>query len=435
MRIVLVTIEYPPQPFSSGIGSYTQAIAQGLAGRGHTVHVLTRGTDGDRVEAQDGVTVEYVVPARAELPERLHSTLAMIALGLRGISGEIRYRRRIARRLHALVERDGYELVETADHMGEAAWYDPGRHPAVPFVVRLHTPLCYSERIERNIPAWVTAVVASQERRQARHATHLTSPSGAMVDAFMDTLRLAGRPVHVNPNPPLVALRSSSPVPNPPGAPVVLFVGRLTGWKGVDTLMRAVPQVLRRFPEARFQLVGADTGPSHGYASHRAYLESLLPDDARPNVEFVGKVAPEAMEGFYRQATVCAFPSRFDVSPYTCLEAMNFGKAIIGSCRSGMREMLDGGAAGLLHRPPDAEDLADKIVQLLDDPDLRRRLGERAFDRARSALSAEAALDATEAFYEQAIDDLHGRAIRGRPSAAAIPLGGDQLADGRGTGP
>lgn len=409
LSVILTTIEYPPQSFSSGIGSYTKAIAEGLAARGHRVHVLTRGTDRNAIERQGDVSVEFVIPARAELPDNLKSTASMLALGVRGAAGELRYRRRLARRIHELVANDGFELVESADHMGEAAWYDPSRHPGVPYVVRLHTPMTYSEEAERIVPAWVGALAASQERRQVRHATHLSSPSAAMVPAFLKSLHATGRPVHVFPNPNLVGAGSAAPLSDPAGPPVVLFVGRLTGWKGVDTLARAVPQVLSRYPQARFQLVGSDPGAASGHASYRSHLESLLPASALGSVEFVGKVPHDELEGYYTRATVCVFPSRFDVQPYTCLEAMSYGKAIIGSSPSGMRDMLEEGAAGLLHDPPDVEDLASKLLTLLGDPELRRRLGARAFERVRTVFSTERALEATEEFYARAIDELRGQ--------------------------
>ncbi|HKI58135.1 MAG TPA: glycosyltransferase family 4 protein [Trueperaceae bacterium] len=416
LRIAIASIEYPTQPFSSGIGTYTQALAEGLVARGHRVHVLTRGAEGNTIERDGDLRVEYVVPARAELPERLSNSLSMAALGVRGLIGESRYRRRIAMRLHELVADEGYQLVEAADHMGEAAWYDPARHPGVPFVVRLHTPLACSERIERNVPPWVTAVAASQERRQVRRATHLTAPASATVAPMLEALRAIGRAVTVYPNPHASALRPSRPAPEPDGPPVVLFVGRLSGWKGADTLMRAVPEVLGHFPETRFVVAGADPGPSHGFDTYEAYLRSLLPPRAAGSVEFQGRVGHDLLAGHYRRATACVFPSRFEALGYACLEAMSFGKAIVGSAVGGMRELLDDGNAGLLHRPPDPADLARHIVALLGDPALRQRLGRRAFERARTRYSAERSLDAAEAFYAGAIDQL-------RPHATPVPRG------------
>lgn len=428
MRIVLTTIEYPPQPFSSGIGTYTKAVAEGLAERGHRVHVLTRGTGANAIEEHDRLTIEYVVPARAELPEKLTNSLSMAAFGLRGLVGEARYRRRVARRLHELVGEDGFELVEAADHMGEAAWFDPSGHPGVPFIVRLHTPMTYSERIERNVPPWVTAVVAAQERRQVRHATHLTCPAWAIVGPMLEALNAPGRPVTVYPNPNVAAMRPDRPVPDPEGPPVILFVGRLSGWKGVDTLMRAVPEVLRRHPDARFVLAGADSGPSHGHASYGAYLRSLLSPSARSSVEFLGKVEHDRLREHYRRATVCVFPSRFEVQGYTCLEAMGFGKAIVGSAVGGMRDLLDEGRAGLLHRPPDAEDLTRAILTLLGDAELRTRLGARAFERARTHFSAEHSLDAAEDFYARAIDELRPEPYAHRADAGRARHPGKRLA-------
>lgn len=426
MHIAIASIEYPPQPFSSGIGTYTKTIAEGLVERGHRVHVLTRGTDAHRIERAGRLSVEYLVPARAELPQQLDSSLGMVALGARGLAGEIRYRRRLAGRLHELVAEEGYELVEAADHMGEAAWFDAARHPGVPFVVRLHTPMCFSERIERNVPAWVTAVVASQERRQVRHATHLTCPAQALVGPMLQELHAPRRAVTVYPNPNRGVLRPSEPSPDPAGPPVILFVGRLTGWKGVDTLMRAVPEVLRAYPDARFLLAGADSGPAHGFASYKAYLRSLLPPGAEAGVEFLGKVGFDALAAHYHRATVCVFPSRFEVQGYTCLEAMSFGKAVIGSAVGGMRELLDDGRAGLLHQPPDPADLTAAILTLLGDPALRVRLGRRAFERARTHFSAERSLDAAEDFYARAIDGLRSDPAP-RSSDVAAPGGGRPL--------
>lgn len=407
MNIVLATIEYPPQPFSSGIGTYTKHVAEGLAGRGHRVHVLTRGTDADRTVRDGRLTIEYVTPTRPELPSNL-TTGAMLALGARELAGELTYRRKVAARLHALVTDEGYDLVEAADHLAEAAWFEPRRHPGVPFVVRLHTPMAYSERIERSAPGWVTALVTRLEHHQAAGATHLSCPAAAVVEPFCDALDLADREVEVYPNPSPLPLR-----PEPArgdGGRTVLFVGRLTGWKGADTLMRAVPEVLRRFPDTTFLLAGAETGPAHGHDSYQGYLRSLLPCEAQGSVRFLGKLRREELDRHYRDATVCVFPSRFEAQGYTCLEAMSFAKAIVGSAEGGMRELLDEGRAGLLHRPPDPADLADKIGTLLADPDLRAELGQRARERALTTFSFDHTLDAAEEFYERAIHEATARA-------------------------
>ncbi len=408
LRLALATIEYPPQAFSSGIGTYTRNLAEGLAERGHTVHVVSRGADRDAVETVGGVTIDYVTPARAELPEVL-DTRTMAAFALRGIAGEIVYRRKVAARLHRLVAQGGFQLVEAADHLGEAAWYDPDRHPGVPFVVRLHTPMAYSELIDRVAPRWVTAVASSMERRQAGRATHLTCPTSITVEPFLAALRLDGRHVSAYPNPNRIG--ASEPCPNPPGPPVVLFVGRLNAWKGADTLMRAAGEVLRDRPDARIELAGAVSGQAPSQDRYVAHLRSLIDPAVRERVEFLGRLDSAALVERYRRATVCVFPSRFENQSYTCLEAMSFGKAIVGSSEGGMRELLEDGAAGLLHDPPDPLDLARHIGRLLDDPGLRARLGLRAHQRANGTFDLERSLDAAEAFYRRAIASL-------RPSGA-----------------
>ncbi|MEJ2287886.1 MAG: glycosyltransferase, partial [Deinococcales bacterium] len=110
------------------------------------------------------------------------------------------------------------------------------------------------------------------------------------------------------------------------------------------------------------------------------------------------------------------FPSRFDNLPYDCLEAMSLGKAIVGSSQGGMVDLLDEGRAGLLHTPPDPEDLACRVAELLASPELRRRLGRAARTRATTAFAREASLDAAERFYRRAV------AERRRANASKRPV-------------
>ena len=402
LRLAFASIEYPPDLLSSGIGTYTKAVATQLARRGHRVLVVTRGyTEADSVTDEGGVTVYRLTPKRPDLPPDL-SAANLSRLAVSSLVGEWRYRRKVARTLHTLVEDEQLDLIEAADHIAEPIFYRPERHPHVPFVVRLHTPLAFSETVDQNIPELARRAVAVLERNFLKRATHLSAPSQNAAKAFLELFKLE-RPVAVFPNPTSYALPERSERAQPKGSQpsTVLFVGRVTRWKGVHLLMQAVPKVLQAVPEARFVIAGSAHVPTEGFPSTRAYLLSLVPTEHHSHITFLGHVPHAQLEQVYERATVCVFPSLFEAFGYTCLEAMGFGKAIVGSCSGGMADLL--GEAGKLFTPPDVDELTQHIITLLQDESLRAELGYRASKRVRTHYAAEVVMAQTEAFYRRAI--------------------------------
>jgi glycosyltransferase involved in cell wall biosynthesis len=405
LTVALQTLDYPPNEVASGIGTYTSALAELLASHGHLVHVISRSTTPvETTECNGPITVHRLGPPRREFPKSMN-TVTTLSFGMRILGDEYRYRRRFAQKLTELVEQQQIDLIEAADSGAEAAFYQPERHPHVPFVVRLHGPTALLERFDQNVPEPVRQLIGWYERRFLLKATHLTSPSRAAADLIRQEMSLGDRPIAVYPNPPLDvdSTRVKAPLAEEPN--LVLYVGRVTQAKGVTALVRAVPAVLEHCPSARFVFVGPDWPTSTGYGSTQDFLKQLLPRKYHHALSFEGYRPPLEVAQYYRRATLCVFPSRFEVFGYTCLEAMMHGKAIIGSSSGGMADLLEDGRAGLLYDPDGEEELSQQILKLLMDASLRRQLGERAQQRAREHYSAKATLKAVESFYLKAIQD------------------------------
>jgi glycogen synthase len=424
LTLALVTTDYPPDPVASGIGSYTRAAAEGLAARGHTVHVVSRrphGGDEDdepaRPSTPDGrVVVHRVGPPRLEIPLHLEPADLLLRVA-RGAASEHLFRRRVAARVRDLVEREGVELVESADTAAEMLFYRPSRHAGIPFVVRLHGPTAVWERFERNVAAYARLGIGWLERRQMARATHLTCPSATGAAVVRDELRLGRRRILVYPNPPPPPRWAADRCPNRAVDPdLVVFAGRVTRGKGVELLVRAFVELRERRPRTRLEVVGPDYPTATGFASTRAYLEHLLPPTDRPAVTFTGYLPPAGVADAFGRAAVCVFPSLFETFGYTCLEAMTMGKAIVASDRGGMADLLDHGRCGLLFTPPDAAGLAARLRTLLDDPARARDLGEAASDRAGSVYGHERVFDQAEGFYRQAIAEVAARGRGSTPS-------------------
>jgi rhamnosyl/mannosyltransferase len=168
-------------------------------------------------------------------------------------------------------------------------------------------------------------------------------------------------------------------VPGPaPGreAPVVLFVGRLVEYKGVDVLLRA----LAGLEHVRAVLVG--DGP------RRVALEELAADLGLGGgrVTFAGEVTDEQMARFYAACDLFVLPSvtRAEAFGVVQLEAMAAGKAVVStSVPTGVPWVNQHERTGLVVPPGDVPALRAAIRRLLADPDLRARMGREG--RARVA--------------------------------------------------
>jgi glycosyltransferase involved in cell wall biosynthesis len=404
LKIALISFDYPPDPKGTGIGTYTKYLAHYLTERGHFVHVITRGlSTQDETSSVGKLTLHRIGIPRPTVPMEINA-LEVSKLALSSIGNELRYRRRIAQKIEHLIQTENIQLIESAESFAESYFYQPQKHPHIPFIIKLHTPFAVGELFDKNLPEPLRHFVRSIERRLILKASHLTVPSYLPKKLFQKEMGLGNRPIRVLPNPPPLGL-TNKPESQEAEPPEVLFVGRVTAFKGVFVLAKAIPNILEQHPNARFIFVGSDNPNPKGGGSTIEALKASLPEKCTPNVTFTGHVKLEDVSQYYQRAAVCVFPSLFENFPYTCLEAMSYGKAIVGSSNGGMTDLLDNENCGLLYDPPDAQDLAQKIMRLLEDKPLRDSYGQKARQRALDHFCAEHVMDLTEEFYFQALKD------------------------------
>lgn len=158
----------------------------------------------------------------------------------------------------------------------------------------------------------------------------------------------------------------------------ILFVGRLEKRKGFRYLLRAFAYVKAAFPQARLLVVGAfdkdDKAPFVRYARRHRLRD----------VKFIGRVPAEEIPRYYRTAHVfCAPSTGFESFGIVLLEAMAAGVPIAASDIPGYRCVLTHGQEGLLVEPENERALAEAIIRLLRDSDLRQWMGQQGQAKAR----------------------------------------------------
>ena len=187
--------------------------------------------------------------------------------------------------------------------------------------------------------------------------------------------------------------------PDETRAPAIVWAGRIDPLKDVETLLRASASVLAAKPEARFRLFGSAPSGEEDYFARCVALHRQL-----------GLGGAVSFEGFasgttraFADADVVVLSSISEGFPYSTLEAMFCGRAVVATDVGGVAEQL--GRAGLLVRPRDPGALADAILRLLADRGLRVRLGRAARARAETQFTIARFRDAHARTYEALVTD------------------------------
>jgi glycosyltransferase involved in cell wall biosynthesis len=179
----------------------------------------------------------------------------------------------------------------------------------------------------------------------------------------------------------------------PAGAPVVGNVAALTAHKDQATLLAAAARALPRVPQARFVIAG------------RGELEEALRAQAmalgiRDAVVFAGFRTD--VDRLLPAFAVFCLSSRTEGLGTSLLDAMCYGRAVVATRAGGIAEAVEDGVTGRVVPPGDAEALAGALVELLEDPGRRERMGEAGRRRFLERFTADRMVEETLAVYAEA---------------------------------
>ncbi len=177
----------------------------------------------------------------------------------------------------------------------------------------------------------------------------------------------------------------------------VVVVAGLNNQKGHEYLFRSIPIVLRRIPNAKFILVG------DGHL--RSYLEDLASSLGITNaVTFMGFRSDVA--DIVRTSDLFVLPSIFEGMPLSVIEAMACSKAVVATNVDGTAELVADNVTGYLVAPRDTEQLAEKIIELLENTELRIQFGKAGKERAKKFFSADRMIQEYERLYKDLVENV-----------------------------
>jgi len=174
-----------------------------------------------------------------------------------------------------------------------------------------------------------------------------------------------------------------------PDAPLLLYVGRLGYEKRLDRLKN----VLDENPTARLVLVG--TGPAE------AELKQLFKDYP---VHFTGEIVGDELSKTYASVDIFTMPSDSETLGFVVMEAMASGVPVVGCAAGGVVDIIEPGNTGFLAiNKPDMIQFSKHVKNLIEDKDMRMRMGKQAHDWAQGYSWEAATTKLRNVYYRRAI--------------------------------
>jgi len=159
--------------------------------------------------------------------------------------------------------------------------------------------------------------------------------------------------------------------------PTILYVGRIRRYKSVDVIIRALPEILGKIPDAKLVIVGSGNN-----LQELNWLTLKL--GIAGSVLFTGFVSVEEKIDWMRRSHVIVNPSPKEGWGLTNIEANACGTPAVASNADGLRDSVKDGETGLLFPYGDHKMLADRVIRILKDEELRKRLTEKAIAWAKT---------------------------------------------------
>ncbi|PKM80618.1 MAG: DUF1957 domain-containing protein [Firmicutes bacterium HGW-Firmicutes-14] len=365
--VLMLSWEYPPKTVG-GLARHVYDLSRALAAQGEEVHVVTCHVPGAKpYELLDGVHVYRVHPVHMETHgfldwvERLN--MAMIDCA------------------HNLLKSHHFDLIHAHDWLVAQAGKVLKESYRVPLVSTIHaTEFGRNRGIHNETQRHINQIewgLTFESWKVICCSRYMAREIAQVFQLPADKIRIIANGVEVKNVIPRVVdpgFRSKYALPF---EKIVYFVGRLVPEKGVQVLIQAVPQIIKKFPNVKFVISGKGSYQEELYklaeqlgVNHKVYFTGFADDDTR-NMLFAC-------------SDLAVFPSLYEPFGIVALEAMATRVPVIVSETGGLSEVVEHGVDGLKVYPDDVNSLASAVLRILSEPGLAEKLSHSGWEKVNS---------------------------------------------------
>lgn len=406
LRVAFVSPEFVTESYhSGGLANYLGRVSVQLAATGHDVHVLIHSADREDPFEYQGVKVyPHRRGGRVQRVFRkvLRGRLANTALWL-DFSAQAY---RTLRKLHAQKPFDVLQFASSrACGLVSACFFR-----RVPSVTRISSYRPFWNRIAGVPRSFDERLLERMEGLQLKCSRGVFAPSAFLAAIVKEKEGLRAIDTVRTPffceTPELdeTEYRKLS------SSRYALFFGRLQMHKGPQVLALALPRILDEMPSFNMVFVGLD-GVSPEGGSMRDFVLGKVREDQRHRIIFVDQLRHAQLYPILQGAQLVILPSLIENIPNALLEAMSFGRTVVATDGVSFDEIIQDGVNGFLFPKGDSSALADKVLEIWDDPKRRNRIGAAAASTI-ADFAPESTVPELLAYYAARIDAMGHRSAK-----------------------
>ncbi|MDG6223387.1 MAG: glycosyltransferase family 4 protein [Candidatus Bathyarchaeota archaeon] len=373
-----VTPEY--FPISGGTGAYVFYLSHSLQQMGHHIHVVARDKQ-DSERTVNGIKVHYITGVGNALTRYW------------------KFARSASKKIKELDEEIGIDIIHA--NLPLVPNFAIPKDSAKAIVCAVHstwkgeaivTKRDNPKELNPNEKAMLrfNSVLRSYEKKLMNRSDALIAVSKYTVNELTDLYGISTEKIHViyngvdiqkfKPRPNKIELRQQFGLE--PDNKIVLFVGRLYHRKGLEPLLRSIPLVLKEFSNVTFAISGT------GFKEKEESLRNLAKElNIEKDVKFLGYVPDEKLPELYSASDIFVLPAIYENFPFAILEAQSTALPVISTNVGGIPEFLEDRKNGFVIEAGDEPELTQKLLTLLQNPDLAKKMGDLGREMIEQKLS------------------------------------------------
>jgi L-malate glycosyltransferase len=380
-HIAFLTPEYPHEKIThaGGLGTSIKNLAEALSEQNIEITVFVYGQKQDKIFTENKIHFHLIQDQKYAFAKWFF------------------HRKHIQNYCNTIIKEQKIDLIEAPDWTGITAFMNF----RVPLIIRFHgsdTYFCHLEnRKQKRKNFWFEKLAS----RKAKAFIAPTDFAGTVSQQLFGIKNKLIQTIHHG----LQLQNFDNPTPENFENGLILYIGTIIRKKGVLELPAIFNLVRQKHPEAKLMLIGEDSKDSITQSqSTWELVKAQFKTEDLDNVTFLGKIAYSKVQEYIKKAHICVFPTFAETLGMVTIEAMAMQKLIVNSNIGWAKELIVDGESGFLVHPKNHELFAEKMISILENPDLAIEMGKNARKRVEAKFDSNKVGLENIAFYKSIID-------------------------------